>query len=85
VARLRRIGLELPPQLRDMRVDGAGQHRSGTASRSRFVEADLKEAGFEIAARETTSTTRPAHRHQGSDAPEAPIEWLLVARRPIAR
>ena len=52
-----------------------------------FVEADLKQAGFEIAVREITFTTRPAHRHEGEGAAEtlAPVEWLLVARRPAER
>jgi ubiquinone/menaquinone biosynthesis C-methylase UbiE len=53
-----------------------------------FVEADLREAGFEIAVRENTFTTRPAHKHEnGGGASEtfAPVEWLLVARKPIAR
>jgi ubiquinone/menaquinone biosynthesis C-methylase UbiE len=93
-AMLRGIHAALKPGGRLVLVEPAPM-RSGDTTRDAqakrhsiaiaFVEADLKEAGFEIAARETTFTTRPAHRHQGSDAPEAPIEWLLVARKPIAR
>lgn len=64
--------------------------RAGQAKRHtiaiEFVEADLQEAGFEIAAREVKFTTRPAHRHEGSDGNGgslAPVEWLLVARKAI--
>jgi ubiquinone/menaquinone biosynthesis C-methylase UbiE len=52
-----------------------------------LVEADLREAGFEIAEREVKFTTRPAHRHEGGDGKGdalAPVEWLLAARKPIA-
>ena len=46
-----------------------------------FVEADLREAGFEIAVRDVKFTTRPAHKHAEGTETAAPVEWLLVARK----
>ena len=46
-----------------------------------FVEADLMQAGFEIVKRELSFVKRPAHQMAGGVS-HAPIDWLLVARRP---
>jgi predicted methyltransferase len=46
-----------------------------------FAEADLAQAGFEIVKKELRFVTRPAHQMTGGVS-HAPIDWLLVARRP---
>jgi predicted methyltransferase len=46
-----------------------------------FAEADVTQAGFEIVKKELSFVTRPAHQAPGGVS-HAPIDWLLVARRP---
>ena len=46
-----------------------------------FAEADVTQAGFEIVKKELRFVTRPAHQTPGGVS-HAPIDWLLVARRP---
>jgi rhodanese-related sulfurtransferase/predicted methyltransferase len=49
-----------------------------------FAEEDLRQAGFEIVVRDIRFTTRPAHKHDAGPADAvAPVEWLIVARKPI--
>jgi hypothetical protein len=45
-----------------------------------IAEADLVAAGFEIVKKDLSFVKRPMH--QGEGASHAPIDWLLVARRP---
>ena len=46
-----------------------------------FAEADLTQAGFEIVRKDVSFVKRPAHQMAGGVS-HAPIDWLLVARRP---
>jgi ubiquinone/menaquinone biosynthesis C-methylase UbiE len=46
-----------------------------------FAEADLTEAGFEIVRKDLGFVKRPAHQ-MPAGVTHAPIDWLLVARRP---
>jgi predicted methyltransferase len=46
-----------------------------------FAEADLAEAGFEIVRKDLSFVKRPGHQMPGGVI-HAPIDWLLVARRP---
>ena len=67
-----------------VRADQAKRHTIAIE----FVEADLRAAGFEIAARDVKFTTRPAHKHDGGSGSAetlTPVEWLLVARKPAGR
>jgi predicted methyltransferase len=48
-----------------------------------FAEEDLRQAGFEIAVRNTNFTSRPEHAHTSGGEPRKMVEWLLVARKPI--
>jgi len=52
-----------------------------------FVEEDLKQAGFEVVVRQINFATRPQHRHEtnGGNESTAPVEWLLVGRKPSGR
>ncbi|HJU42065.1 MAG TPA: methyltransferase domain-containing protein [Vicinamibacterales bacterium] len=45
-----------------------------------FAEADLAQAGFEIVKKDLAFVKRPAHQTEG--VTHAPVDWLLVARRP---
>ena len=45
-----------------------------------FAEGDLAQAGFEIVKKDPAFVKRPAHQMEG--ATHAPVDWLLVARRP---
>lgn len=45
-----------------------------------FAEGDLSQAGFEIVKKDPAFVKRPAHQMDG--AMHAPVDWLLVARRP---
>ena len=46
-----------------------------------FAEADLTQAGFEVVKKDLSFVKRPAHQMAGGVS-HAPIDWLLVARRP---
>jgi predicted methyltransferase len=46
-----------------------------------FAEADVAQAGFEIVKKELSFVKRPVHQMPGG-VTHAPIDWLLVARRP---
>jgi predicted methyltransferase len=46
-----------------------------------FAEADLAAAGFEVVKKDLSFVTRPAHQN-GAGVTVAPVDWLLVARRP---
>lgn len=46
-----------------------------------FAEADVTQAGFEIVRRDLSFVKRPGHQMPGG-VTHAPIDWLLVARRP---
>ena len=46
-----------------------------------WAEADLTQAGFEIVKKDLSFVKRPAHQMAGGVS-HAPIDWLLVARRP---
>lgn len=46
-----------------------------------FAEDDLMQAGFDIVKKDLSFVQRPAHQMAGGVS-HAPIDWLLVARRP---
>ena len=48
-----------------------------------FAEEDLRQAGFEIAVKNTSFTARPEHAHTSGGEPRKMVEWLLVARKPM--
>jgi predicted methyltransferase len=75
-----RLVLIEPAPRRPADVTRADQARRHTIAME-FVEADLTQAGFEIARRDPAFVTRPAHQEAGG-ATIKPTDWLLVARRP---
>ena len=46
-----------------------------------FAEADLAQAGFEIIKKDLAFVKRPVYQDGGTS--HAPVDWLLVARRPV--
>ena len=95
-AMLARILAALKPGGRLALVEPAPRNASDTTREAQakrhtiaieFAEEDLKQAGFEIAAKEGSFATRPEHQHRagGSDETVTIVEWLLVARRPVSR
>ena len=79
-----RLALVEPAPTRAIDTTRAAQEKRHTIAIA-FAEADLREAGFEIVVRNIEFTTRPEHQHTAGGTSEMirPVEWLLVARRPL--